>query len=89
MSAPFFFLRFLTTCTKYGQKNANKIDFLEKKSLIKQHCRAKLGEKKSKISENQFICLNLIYSIIFYYILIHFYITSIKNHIKLRKFNKK
>ena len=38
-----------------------------------------------KISENQFICLNLIYFNIFYYILIYFNIISIKFDIQLRK----
>ena len=49
------------------------------------HDRAKFGEKKIKISENQFICLNLIYFNIFYYILIYFNIKSIKFDIKLYK----
>ena len=70
-------------------KKMIKKSFVLRKIFEKPHCRAKLGEKQKKqISENQLICFILIYFNIFAYILIHFYIKSIENHIKLCKFDK-
>ena len=44
----FMFFHCLAKCTKYGKINCQKVIFREKKIFEKPHCRAKLGEKKSK-----------------------------------------
>ena len=59
-------------------KKTLKMSFFENKKKKSRIVGQGLEKKKIKISENQFICLNLIYFNIFYYILIHFYIKSIK-----------
>ena len=60
----FISFHFFATCTKYGQTNSQQVIFRDF-FVEKPHCRAKLGEKKCKISKNQIIYLDLIYFNIF------------------------